>query len=226
MTINDTAPTSDRYNLFICEIRPQTTPDTTLPTVSITAPANNATVSGASVAVSATAADNVSVAGVLFKLDGADLGTEDTTSPLLDRLEHHRPGQRHAHADRHRARFLRQHGDRQPRERHRQQHRRHTPPTVSVTAPANGSTVSGTVVTVSANASDNVGVASVQFLLDGAPLGAPDTTAPYSTTWNTTSATNTAHTLSARALDTANNPATSAPVSVTGVEHGLNAADD
>ena len=54
-----------------------------------------------------------------------------------------------------------------------------TPPTVSVTSPAGGATVSGTI-TVTANASDNVGVAGVQFLLDGANLGAEDTTAPYS----------------------------------------------
>ena len=54
-----------------------------------------------------------------------------------------------------------------------------TPPTVSLTAPTGGATVSGTV-TVSANASDNVGVVGVQFLLDGANLGAEDTTAPYS----------------------------------------------
>ena len=45
-------------------------------------------------------------------------------------------------------------------------------PTVSLTAPAAASTVSGATVTVSANATDNVGVTSVQFLLDGAPLGA------------------------------------------------------
>ena len=37
-----------------------------------------------------------------------------------------------------------------------------TPPTASITAPANGATVSGTI-TVSANASDDVGVAGVQF---------------------------------------------------------------
>src|SRR5439155_7685948 len=37
-----------------------------------------------------------------------------------------------------------------------------TPPTVSITAPAAGSTVSGTV-TVSASATDNVGVVGVQF---------------------------------------------------------------
>ena len=42
-----------------------------------------------------------------------------------------------------------------------------TPPTVSMTAPAAGATVSGTVA-LSANASDNVGVVGVQFLVNGA----------------------------------------------------------
>ena len=62
-----------------------------------------------------------------------------------------------------------------------------TAPTVSVTAPANGATVTGTV-TVSATASDNVGVAGVQFLLDGVNLGAEDTSSPYAVSWNTTTA--------------------------------------
>ena len=47
----------------------------------------------------------------------------------------------------------------------------------SLTAPANGATVSGTV-TVTRNASDNVGVVGVQFKLDGANLGSEDTTRP------------------------------------------------
>ena len=62
------------------------------------------------------------------------------------------------------------------------------PPTVAITAPTGGS-VSGSV-TVTANASDNVAVASVQFLLDGNVLGSPDTTSPYSIAWDTTTATN------------------------------------
>ncbi|MDQ3583716.1 MAG: Ig-like domain-containing protein, partial [Pseudomonadota bacterium] len=90
-----------------------------------------------------------------------------------------------------------------------------TPPTVSITAPANGASVSGTAVTVSATASDNVGVAGVQFKLDGANLGADDTTAPYSVAWNSTTATNGSHTLTEVARDTAGNMATSAGVSVT-----------
>ena len=85
---------------------------------------------------------------------------------------------------------------------------------MSVSAPASGATVSSTV-SVSANASDNVGVAGVQFLLDGVSLGAEDTVAPYTVSWNTTSATNGAHSLTARARDAAGNQTTSAIVSVT-----------
>src|SRR5881392_2894474 len=54
-----------------------------------------------------------------------------------------------------------------------------TPPATSITAPANGATVSGTT-SVTASASDNVGVAGVQFFVDGSALGAEDTAAPYS----------------------------------------------
>src|SRR6266571_3882927 len=46
-----------------------------------------------------------------------------------------------------------------------------TPPAVSITSPGNGQTISGTV-TVSATASDNVGVVGVQFQLDGFNSGA------------------------------------------------------
>jgi Domain of unknown function (DUF4082)/Bacterial Ig-like domain/Bacterial Ig domain len=89
-----------------------------------------------------------------------------------------------------------------------------TLPTVSFTAPANGATVSGTTVTVSASASDNVGVAGVRFRLDGVDLGAEDTTSPYAISWNTTTATNASHSLTAVARDAAGNTA-SAAVTVT-----------
>jgi glucose/arabinose dehydrogenase len=56
------------------------TGDTAPPAVSLTAPANGATVSG-SVSVTASASDNVAVAGVQFMLDGSPLGSEDTTAP-------------------------------------------------------------------------------------------------------------------------------------------------
>ena len=89
-----------------------------------------------------------------------------------------------------------------------------TPPTVSIGAPANGVTVSGTTVTVSASASDNVGVAGVQFMLDGVNLGAQVTAAPYAVSWNTPLGADGAHTLTAVARDAAGNTATSAAVSV------------
>jgi YD repeat-containing protein len=89
-----------------------------------------------------------------------------------------------------------------------------TPPSASMTAPASGATVSSSV-TVSATASDNVGVVGVQFLLDGTALGAEDTSSPYSIAWNTTTASNGAHTLAARARDAAGNSTTSSPVTVT-----------
>jgi hypothetical protein len=89
-----------------------------------------------------------------------------------------------------------------------------TAPTVSLTAPAGGATVSGTV-TVSATAGDNVGVAGVQFKLDGVNLGTEDTTSPYSVSWDTTAATNGSHTLTAEARDAAGNSAPSSSVTVT-----------
>jgi hypothetical protein len=88
-----------------------------------------------------------------------------------------------------------------------------TAPTVSITSPAASASLAGTV-SVTANASDNVAVASVQFLLDGANLGAPDITAPYAISWDTTTVVNGAHTLSARATDTSGNIGNAAGVAV------------
>ena len=82
------------------------------------------------------------------------------------------------------------------------------PPLVSITGPANGSTVSGSAVAVAASATDNVGVVGVQFKLDGANLGAEDTTSPYSVIWDTTISANGSHTISAVARDAAGNTAT------------------
>jgi len=89
-----------------------------------------------------------------------------------------------------------------------------TPPTVSITSPSSGSTVSGTI-TVSATASDNVAVAGVQFKLDGANLGVEDTTSPYSISWNTTAVSNGSHTLTATARDTSGNQTTSNSITIT-----------
>jgi len=88
------------------------------------------------------------------------------------------------------------------------------PPTVAITAPANGATVSGTV-TVSAAASSSVGIANVQFMLDGANVGTALTASPYQISWDTATAANGSHSLTAAATDTAGNSVTSSPVTVT-----------
>ena len=90
-----------------------------------------------------------------------------------------------------------------------------TAPTVSVVTPVAGSYVRGTGVTVSAVAAAADGrIAHVDFVLDGSVIGTA-TTAPYSITWNTTRASNGAHTLTARAYDDASNVGTSSAVSLT-----------
>ncbi len=89
-----------------------------------------------------------------------------------------------------------------------------TPPTVTVTAPAAGASISGSVA-IAAAASDDQAVAAVQFQVDGTPLGAPDTGAPYLITWDTTSSANGAHTVTATATDAAGNQRTASAVAVT-----------
>jgi hypothetical protein len=88
------------------------------------------------------------------------------------------------------------------------------PPTISIVKPVAGETVSNTVQ-VSADASDKVAIRSVQFYLDGKALGSPVTTAPYAISWNTTTASNGSHTLTATATDTSGNVGNAAPVAVT-----------
>lgn len=91
-----------------------------------------------------------------------------------------------------------------------------TAPTVAITAPTAAAYVAGASVAVTASASDNSGaVSGVQFKLDGANLGAEDTAAPFSITWNTTIASQGAHSLTATARDAAGNSATSAGIAVT-----------
>ncbi|MFH1544843.1 MAG: LamG-like jellyroll fold domain-containing protein [archaeon] len=82
-----------------------------------------------------------------------------------------------------------------------------TPPTVSITSPLNGATVSG-VVSVSATASDNVGVTKVEFHVSNS-LKSTDNSSPYSFDWNTLQYANGNYSLKAVAFDAADNNASS-----------------
>ena len=88
------------------------------------------------------------------------------------------------------------------------------PPTIAVTAPGAGATVRGNI-TVTADANDDVGVAGIEFQIDGTDVGTEDTTAPYSVAWDTTTAAAGAHALTAVARDSSGKRTTSGAVSVT-----------
>ena len=90
-------------------------------------------------------------------------------------------------------------------------------PSVTLTAPADGSTVGGTV-NLAASASDNVGIARVEFLRDGTLLGS-DSTSPYAYAWDSRTTSDGAHVLQARAVDLVDNVGTSSQVRVT-VQNG------
>src|SRR5204862_447978 len=141
------------------------------------------TVSGTT-SLSAAASDNVGVVGVQFKLDGANLGAEDTSSPYSVNWDTTTASNgshslaavaRDAAGNQTTSAAVTVTVNNVPPDT--------TPPTVSISSPGAGATVSGTT-TVSAAASDNVGVVGVQFKLDGANLGAEDTSSPYSISWN------------------------------------------
>ena len=93
------------------------------------------------------------------------------------------------------------------------------PPTTQITTPANGATVSGNV-TITATASDNVGVTSIQIYVDGA-LKATGTSSPFSYTWNSATVGNGTHTIYSQASDAAGNVGTSTTVTVTANNGGV-----
>ncbi|BDG25726.1 hypothetical protein TthSNM66_03620 [Thermus thermophilus] len=80
-----------------------------------------------------------------------------------------------------------------------------TPPTVVWKAPADGAVVSG-AVTLEVEATDNVGVAKVEFFAGSTKLGEA-TSAPFTFNWNTTAYPDGPVTLKARAVDAAGNAA-------------------
>ncbi|MGZ8755463.1 MAG: Ig-like domain-containing protein [Acidimicrobiia bacterium] len=72
-------------------------------------------------------------------------------------------------------------------------------PTVSISQPAPGATVGGTVSIV-ATTSNDARILDVQFLVDGVNIGA-DNNPPWSATWDSATSTNGQHTLTAIAAD-------------------------
>ncbi len=190
--------------------------DTTPPTVSISSPASGSAYTTAqTVTITASASDNVGVSKVEF-YDGTTLKATDTASPYTyawaftsaNNGTHSWTAKAYdaagnvktstavsltvniASADT-------------------------TPPSVSISSPASGSAyTTAQTVTITASASDNVGVSKVEFY-DGTTLKATDTASPYTYAWAFTSANNGTHSWTAKAYDAAGNVATSTAVSLT-----------
>ncbi len=187
--------------------------ENTPPTGLITSPSTGSNVAGVTT-LTASASDNVLVGGVQFKLNGANLGPVVAAAPYsyswntqtapngtytLSAVVSDMAGNTttlssvtvtvNNPADK-------------------------TAPTVQVLNPTAGGSFRGTVVPW-ANASDNIGVTSVQFQLNGVNVGPLLAAAPYRFAWNTTTWADGTYTLTAVASDAAGNKTTSSPVTVT-----------
>jgi hypothetical protein len=89
----------------------------------------------------------------------------------------------------------------------------HTLPSVTLTSPSNGAKVSGTV-TLAATASDNIGIARVEFSVGGT-IRCSDASIPYTCPWTVPAGSGKSYDLQAQAFDSAGNARSSAVVKVT-----------
>lgn len=185
----------------------------TPPTVSLTSPTNNSTVSGTSVDLAATATDSGgnTVSSVQFSVAGSAVDT-DQSSPYsynwnsttvangtytVTALATNNVGQTATSSS-----SITVDNVTTP-----------PPPTVTITSPNNGSTVSGTVP-ITASVTAAAGVKSVNFEVDGSSVGSPLTSSPYTYKWDSTSVSNGSHTITAAVTDD-DNQTTEANISVT-----------
>ncbi len=176
--------------------------DRTSPTVSITSPSTGAIVSN-TVSVQVSATDNVGVTSVLLKVDGVTIAS-DNSAPYsfgwnttgLSSGTHSlsvtaTDAAGNAKSSAIQVGYNTQVGS------------DITPPTIVITSPSNGSSVSSTV-TVTASASDNIAVNAVNFKVNDVIVGT-DNTSPYTFAWNTSGTTSGIHNLTATATDAAGN---------------------
>ncbi len=185
------------------------------PTVSITKPTTNGIVAGTQTITATAASSGASVAGVQFKVDGINLGSEDTTAPyetswdtkLATNATHNITAvvrSSNGLSTTSAARTVTVSNPVAP-----------VTPTVSIVAPSANATVTGQQKITANAASSGASVAGVQFKVDGVNLGAEDTTAPYEVTWDTTLTTNASHILTADVRSTNGLSTTSTPLTVT-----------
>jgi hypothetical protein len=186
-----------------------TTGDTTAPTVSITAPGSNTSVSG-TVSVTASATDNVGVSKLEFYVNGA-LQATDTATPYLYswNTSSLAAGTYTLTAKAYDA----ANNVGQSSSVNVTVVKDTTAPTASISSPVSGSTVSGTL-TLNATAADNIGVSKIELYANGTLLTAGNVS-PLSYAWNTSAVANGSYTIIAKAYDAAGNVGQSSNVTVT-----------
>ena len=188
--------------------------DASTATVPVTTPVDSTVVTG-TVAVLASATDDIGVAGVQFTIDGQPAGPELDAAPyqLVWNTWDLANG---THTISARARDAAGHvaetsvsivvtND-------------HVPPTVAIEL-IPGVTVSG-VLPIVATASDDIGVAGVQLLLDDSPMSGELAGAPYELVWDTAQVANGNHVITAIARDAAGHQTTTS-VAVTVDNSGI-----
>ena len=189
------------------------TPDTTGPTVSVTAPTAGAVVSN-TVTLTASASDSGSgVSNVTFLVDGTSVGTDSSSPYSVSWNSLSSANGSHTIT----ARALDVAGNQTTSSSVTVTLQNPTPdtiaPTVSMTSPTSGTMVSNTV-TLTASATDSgSGISNVVFLVDGSSVGT-DSSSPYSMSWSSLSVANGSHTVTARATDVAGNQTTSSSVTL------------
>jgi len=177
----------------------QNTPDTTAPSVSITSPASSGFASSTAT-FTASASDNVAVAGVTFYLHGVKIGAEMTSSPYQVSYDTTATSSgvytivavardtSNNYATSSVVSFTID----------------NTAPSVSITAPGVGAYVAGTTP-LSATVTDSSGVSNVRFQVDGSNIGSLLTSSPYSFNWDSTAVSDGTHTLTVIGVDAAGN---------------------
>ena len=190
--------------------------DSVPPTVAITAPLSGMGVSGI-VDIAAAAADNVGVTRVEFLIDGALLGS-DASAPYAFAWD--------TASASNGVRALRARAFDAAGNSATSSEVQVTvsggiedtqPPQVNLTFPSNGATVSGAIV-LAATASDDTGVTSVEFFVDGVSVGFGNQSGgagPWTLAWNSTAVANGAHAIGATARDARGNQSTDNDTSIT-----------
>ena len=177
------------------------TGDTTAPTVTASESGTNGTIT-----LNATATDNVGVSKVEFYVDSVLKGTATAAPYTLSLNSTTLANGSHSYV----AKAYDAAGNIGSSSAVSFSINNPVPDTTAPTVTASESGSSGTI-TLSATASDNVGVSKVEFYIDGT-LKSTLTAAPYSTALNSTTLSNGSHSLVAKAYDAAGNIGTSSTV--------------